>query len=83
LPKYYKGGSAEQALTGTREVYFEETGFVEAKVYQREKLPAGATLKGPAIIEQLDTTTVVPPFVEFVEVDEYLNIIMQIGKGEK
>jgi len=83
LPKYPKGGNAEQALIGTRQVYFEETGFVEAKVYQREKLPAGATLQGPAIIEQLDTTTVVPPFVKSVEVDEYLNIIMQIGKGEK
>lgn len=83
LPKYPKGGNAEQALTGTRQVYFEEAGFVETKVYQRENLPAGATLQGPAVIEQLDTTTVIPPFVKVVEVDEYLNIIMQIGKGEK
>lgn len=83
LPKYPKGGNAEQALTGTRQVYFEEAdGFVETKVYQREDLPAGAIIMGPAIVEQLDSTVVIPPDVK-AEVDEYLNIIMQIGKEGK
>jgi N-methylhydantoinase A len=30
-------------------------------IYDREKLPAGAELSGPAIIEELDSTTVVHP----------------------
>ncbi|SDP60199.1 hydantoinase/oxoprolinase family protein [Desulforhopalus singaporensis] len=62
----------------TRRVYFGKAGgFVDTPVYNREKLVAGAHLTGPAIIEQLDTTTVVPTGVKAV-VDEYLNIIMDI-----
>ncbi len=80
LKKYPKEGSAKEGFIGTRQVYFEEAGgFVAAKIYDRAKIPAGATFEGPAIVEQLDSTVVVPPGVS-VEVDEYLNIIMRIGK---
>ncbi|GAB6171432.1 hydantoinase/oxoprolinase family protein [Paradesulfitobacterium aromaticivorans] len=83
LPKYPKGGDAEDALIGTRPVFFEEAGgFIETKIYNREGLPAGAILNGPVIVEQLDSTVVVPPGVK-AEVDEYLNIIMQIGEGRR
>lgn len=45
-----------------RDVWFEEAaGFVATPVYDRAVLSAGQCLQGPAIIEQLDTTTVVPP----------------------
>jgi N-methylhydantoinase A len=54
-------GSARAAITGTRKVWFPDTGFVVAPVYDRDRLPAHARLKGPAIVEQMDTTTVVPP----------------------
>jgi N-methylhydantoinase A len=30
-------------------------------VYDRERLPLDCSLRGPAVIEQMDTTTVVPP----------------------
>jgi N-methylhydantoinase A len=30
-------------------------------VYERSRLPAGEPIAGPAIVEQADTTTVVPP----------------------
>jgi N-methylhydantoinase A len=43
-----------------RPVWFDE-GWMETPVYRRESLPAGAELEGPAIIEQLDTTTVLEP----------------------
>jgi N-methylhydantoinase A len=63
----------------TRRVYFEKSGgFVDTPVYKRANLLAGTELTGPAIIEQLDTTTVVPSKVKAV-VDEYLNIIMDIN----
>ena len=42
-------------------VWFPETGFVTTPVYDRERLAANCRLLGPAIIEQMDTTTVVPP----------------------
>jgi N-methylhydantoinase A len=36
-------------------------GTVEAALYRREQLGAGDRLSGPAIVDQLDTTTLVPP----------------------
>ena len=50
-----------QILIEKRRVWFPESGFVSAPVYQRDHLPAGWRAKGPAIIEQMDATTVVPP----------------------
>jgi N-methylhydantoinase A len=44
-----------------REVWFRKTGFVTTKVHWREGLAPGDTLAGPAIIEAMDSTTVVPP----------------------
>ena len=41
-------------------------------------LPAGVSFEGPAVIDQLDTTTLVPPGVR-AEVDEYLNIRMEVS----
>ncbi len=48
-------------VTEKRRVWFAETGFVQTPVYQREQLPTGWRATGPAIIEQMDATTVVPP----------------------
>jgi N-methylhydantoinase A len=53
--------TVRQAVIETRKVWFPETGFVATPVYDRDKLPVNARLSGPAIIEQMDTTTVVPP----------------------
>ncbi|MBK5112720.1 MAG: hydantoinase/oxoprolinase family protein [Candidatus Heimdallarchaeota archaeon] len=51
-----------EAQEESREVYFEEfNGFKLTPIYNREKLQARNELEGPAIIEQYDTTTVVPP----------------------
>ena len=50
----------------------------ETPVYAREDLPAGVRFEGPAVIDQLDTTTLVPPGVK-AEVDEYLNIVMEVN----
>jgi N-methylhydantoinase A len=56
-----------------RPVYFGEDGWVDTPVYDRTKLGAGTTFQGPAIIDQLDSTTVVPPRTT-AEIDEWLNI---------
>ena len=50
----------------------------DTPVYERSELPAGASFEGPAVIDQLDTTTLVPPGVK-AEVDEYLNIVMEVN----
>jgi N-methylhydantoinase A len=61
-----------------RDVWFEGTAPVETAVYRREELTAGARFHGPAIVEQLDSTTVIPPGVA-AEIDRFLNIIMHVG----
>jgi N-methylhydantoinase A len=63
----------------TRPVLFDELEEpVQTPVHERSRLPAGARVEGPAIIQQLDSTIVVPPDV-VAEVDEHLIIRMQIA----
>ena len=51
-------GDAGQALKGTRTVVFEQP--VDCPIYERSRLDAGDRINGPAIIEQMDSTTVLP-----------------------
>ena len=44
-----------------REVWFPEVGSTPCPVHWRDGLAAGETLAGPAIIEAMDSTIVVPP----------------------
>jgi N-methylhydantoinase A len=53
--------AVKDAVLEKRKVWFPETGFVTTPVYERDKLPANARIAGPAIVEQMDTTIVVPP----------------------
>jgi N-methylhydantoinase A len=46
--------------TGHRRVWFEHS-WHDTPIYRRENLAAGTTFTGPAIVEQLDTTTVIEP----------------------
>jgi N-methylhydantoinase A len=61
---------------GRRRVWFEGSGL-DTPVYKRDDLPCGFSFQGPAIIEQVDATTVVPPGAG-AEVDKYLNIIIRV-----
>ena len=55
-------GDLRVALRATRLVHFAELGgFVDCPIYDRELIPPGADLEGPAILEQMDSTTVVLP----------------------
>ncbi len=56
------GADLEAALRLRRQVYFPELeGFADCPVYDRDRLPGGAQVEGPAIFEQMDSTTVVLP----------------------
>jgi N-methylhydantoinase A len=63
---------------GRRPVYFEGDAAVDTPLYDRAALQAGAVIAGPAIIGQLDTTTVVHPG-DRVTVDSHLNLIIEIA----
>ncbi|WP_313613784.1 hydantoinase/oxoprolinase family protein [Agrobacterium sp.] len=65
----------------TVDVWFESSGPVATPLYERSGLPVGARIAGPAIITQLDSTTVVPPGAE-IWMDEALNMIMEIENGQ-
>jgi N-methylhydantoinase A len=54
-------GDASEARTRTRDVWFATTGFVSTPVHWRPGLVAGAVVAGPAIVEAVDSTIVVPP----------------------
>jgi N-methylhydantoinase A len=49
------------AVKGRRMVAFDADTRAEATVYERERLDVAVSLKGPAIVEQFDATTVIPP----------------------
>ncbi|WP_404332205.1 hydantoinase/oxoprolinase family protein [Mesobacillus maritimus] len=67
-----------QALVGEREVYFEEEGsFVKTSIYKRKRLVPNNIIEGPAIVEQMDSTVVIPPNCK-AEIDLYLNIIITL-----
>ena len=53
--------SVEEALKGNRRVNFDELGFFDANIYEREDLPIGVSVLGPAIVEEPTSTTVVFP----------------------
>ncbi len=66
------------AKKGTREVFFNEIGsYVETTVYDHYKLPVGHEVKGPAIVEQRESTAVVGPSGVF-HVDAHGNLVINI-----
>jgi N-methylhydantoinase A len=61
-----------------RRVHFAGAGWTACACVDREQLSAGAVVMGPAIVEQPDTTTVVPPGYR-ARVDRVGNLIIQVG----
>ena len=61
----------------TRLVFFGELGWLETPVYERESVPAGAMFSGPAIVDQFDSTTMIPPNTTAV-IDEWTNILIHL-----
>jgi N-methylhydantoinase A len=59
-PAGWAGGSLDDARVRERPAFFEGR-FVSTAIYDRSRLPDGARVTGPAIVEQPDTTTVIPP----------------------
>ncbi len=74
------GPDASAAIVGEREVWFPESGaFVKTPLYSRDKLRPGNRFVGPAIVEQMDTTTVVLPGMH-ARVDATLNLILEVSE---
>jgi N-methylhydantoinase A len=74
-----RAGTVEKALREVRPVWYDGA-WRETPVYDRERLPLDAVIEGPAILEQLDATTVVEP-ADRATSDADGNIIIEIGKA--
>jgi len=51
----------EHAVKCLRQLWFRETGTIDGTVYDRKRMPSGLEISGPAVIESLDSTVLVPP----------------------
>ena len=49
------------AFKSKRALWFRKTGVVDAAIYDRARMPAGVVMRGPVVIESLDSTILVPP----------------------
>jgi N-methylhydantoinase A len=65
------------AQVGERRVWFAD-GWHQTPIYARDKLPKEATFAGPAILEQLDCTTVIEPG-DTVRQDALGNLLITVG----
>jgi N-methylhydantoinase A/oxoprolinase/acetone carboxylase beta subunit len=81
MPEVARGGeSPAAALRHEREAWFPVNGDLRelpTKFYAREALAAGNRIDGPAVINQYDTTTIIPPGLT-AEIDRFGNILIWI-----
>ena len=70
VPKVNRQGAAKKALKGERLVNFDELGFQRSAIYERDLLPVGKRIKGPAVVEEPASVTVVFPG-QALSVDAY------------
>jgi len=76
---YGTGRGASDALKGERRVFHGVTGeYVVTPVYDRRKLPAGSEIPAPAVVEEAESTLIVPPDAQ-ARVAANGNIIVTLG----
>ena len=70
--------NVNDALLEYRKVYFKDK-FLSTPIYSRDKMPFEFEIKGPAIIEQMDTTTLIEPN-DRVYGDNLGNMFIEVGE---
>jgi N-methylhydantoinase A len=76
LPRLNKSGPLKDAIIGKQPVFFQD-GLRDCPVIDRNKLGAGAQFTGPAIVTQLDATTLVAPG-QSVQIDAFGSMLIEI-----
>ncbi len=64
---------------GTRKVYFEQVGWQEIPIFERDALAVGSRIPGPCIVEEQISTTLIPEGFAGT-IDEYRNIVIETTK---
>ena len=70
--------NVNDALLEYRKVYFKDK-FLSTPIYSRDRMPFEFEIKGPAIIEQMDTTTLIEPN-DRVYGDNLGNMFIEVGE---
>jgi N-methylhydantoinase A len=82
LDTVHEPAAGARALKGHRKVFMPEAGkFVNCPIYDRYSLVAGARLKGPAVIEEHESTVVLGPDAA-IDVDQHCNLRVRLGGGK-
>jgi len=69
-------GDVREAAKEKRGVYFPEyQGYIDCDIYDRYRLFAGAVIRGPAVVEESASTTVILPG-DIAEVDDWGNLLV-------
>jgi N-methylhydantoinase A len=71
------GASLAGAIKSERPVYFEEGGWTPTPVYKRALLPVEQPFSGPAIVDEMSSTTVILPG-QRVRLDRFGNLIVSL-----
>jgi N-methylhydantoinase A len=75
LPKLSSSPANGSGPGAYRRVYFEGAGFIDCPIYLREGLAAGAVIRGPAVIDDVDSTVLLPAERQLSVTDRGLLII--------
>jgi N-methylhydantoinase A len=77
----HQGHNVKQAQKGTRKVFFPESGgFIKTAVYDRYQLERDHRFSGPAVVEEMDSNTLIHPGFD-AEVDSFGNLLISASGG--
>lgn len=79
-PRDDSSGTRNPEAPAHRDVYYDKARPVRTPVYNRADLNAGDVIEGPAIVDQLDATTVIYPG-DIARIDAHRNILIKIGNA--
>ena len=71
-----RAGDGAAALRGEKSIYFDGE-WLRARVFDRERLRAGDSFEGPAVVAEYTSATVVPPGAR-VRVDGLRNLVIEV-----
>lgn len=78
-PPAGKTGDGRRGPIAHRDVYVKDDGWASTPVYDRQSLPVGAEIEGPAIVHQSDATTFIPSSAG-ADVDAHGNLLVTLHR---
>jgi N-methylhydantoinase A len=80
VPPVLGVATSGESRKGSRLAWFPQAGLVETAVHDRYRLKPGLVLRGPAVVEERESTTVIGPDASFL-LDAQGNLVIEIDSG--